>query len=63
MINKNGSIMLEFNNKCQVPMGENAKAWLRIVYTIVYNHCDLHYSSLSKVPNGMVKNLEERVKV
>jgi hypothetical protein len=63
MIDKNGPITLEFNNKCRVPVGENAEAWLRILSTIVYNHCDLHYSSWSKVPNGMVKNLEKRVKV
>jgi hypothetical protein len=34
-----------------------------IVSKIMYNHCDLHYSSWSKVSNVMAKNLEEHVKV
>ena len=63
MIDKNGPITLQFNNKCRVPVDENAKAWSRIVSKIVYNHCDLHYSSWSKVLTEMVKNIEERVKV
>ena len=63
IIDKNGPLMLQFKNNCRVPVGENAQAWSRIVSKIVYNHCDLHYSSWSKVPTAMVRNLEERVKV
>jgi hypothetical protein len=44
-------------------VGENAEAWSRIISRIVYDHCDLHYQSLTKVPKEIVRGLEERVKV
>ena len=63
MIEKNGPLTLEFKDDYKVPMGENAEAWSRIISRIVYDHCDLHYQSWSKVPKEMVKGLEQRAKV
>ena len=63
MIDKYGPLTLEWSNECRVPVGDNAEAWSRIISLIVHNHCDLHYDSWSKVPDAMVKGLEERVKV
>ena len=63
MIDKDGLITLEFDDKYRIPVGENAEVWSRIISKIVYDHCDLHYDSWSKVPDVMVKSLEEHVKV
>ena len=63
MIDKDDPITLEFEDDCLVLVGENVKAWSRIISKIVYDNCDLHYQSWSKVPHEMVKGLKEHVKV
>jgi hypothetical protein len=63
MIEKNGPLTLVWKDDCKVPVGENAEAWSRIISRIVYDHCDLHYQSWTKVPKEIVRGLEERVKV
>ena len=63
MIDKHSPLTLEWSDKYLEPVGKNAETWSRIISTIVYDHCDLHYDSWSKVPDVMVKSLEEHVKV
>jgi hypothetical protein len=63
MVDKDGPITLEFKDDYLVPVGKNVEAWLRIISKIIYNRCDFHYQSWSKVQDEMVKSLEERVKI
>jgi hypothetical protein len=63
MVDKNGPITLEFEDEYRVPVGENASLWSRMISTIVYNYCDLHYDCWTKVPAEMKRRLEEHVVV
>jgi hypothetical protein len=63
MVDKNGPITLEFEDEFRVPVGKNASLWSRMISTIVYNYCDLHYDCWTKVPTEVKRRLEEHVVV